>query len=270
MNIIDLDGEHLGIFLSCLEDWSDEIKEGGNHRACWVEHMKNKGLRVKLAVEGDKTLGMIQYVPIEHGFAEGKDAYFVHCIWVHGHKQGIGNQQKKGIGKALLHAAEADSEARGAKSLVAWGVSLPFWMKASWFRKQGYRKADKIGIRTLLWKPFSPDAEAPKWIREKRRPEAGKSVVSITAFRHGWCSATNMTFERAKRAAAEFGDKVEFREISSLDRATLLEWGIVDDVYVDGKPLQTGPPPSYDKIRKRIAKRVRKLPSKKGMLEVQG
>jgi len=68
----------------------------------------------------------------------------------------------------------------------------------------------------------------------------------------------NMTFERAKRAAAEFGDQVDFRAVNTFDRETFLEWGIVDAVFIDGKPLRTGPPPSYDKIRGKIAGRVKR------------
>ena len=30
--------------------------------------------------------------------------------------------------------------------MAVWGVALPFWMKASWFKKQGYRKVDRQGI----------------------------------------------------------------------------------------------------------------------------
>ena len=50
------------------------------------------------------------------------------------------------MGKALLRAAEEDARALGALGMAAWGISLPFWMKASWFRKHGYRKADRQGI----------------------------------------------------------------------------------------------------------------------------
>lgn len=32
-------------------------------------------------------------------------------------------------------------------------------MKASWFKKQGYRKADHQGMAVLLWKPFTDVAE---------------------------------------------------------------------------------------------------------------
>jgi hypothetical protein len=204
---------------------------------------------------------MIQYVPIEHSFAEGKDLYFVHCIWVHGYKKGVGNYQKRGVGKALLRAAEADVKAKGAKGLAVWGISMPFFMKASWFKKQGYAKVDKVGMQVLLWKPFTEDAVLPKWIREKKRPQKKEGKVTVSAFLNGWCPAMNMTFERAKRAAGEFGDQVEFQDIRTIDRATFLDWGIVDAVFIDGKPVRTGPPPSYDKIKNKIAKRVKKLKS---------
>ena len=202
---------------------------------------------------------MIQYIPIEHSFAEGKDLYFINCIWVHGYKKGRGNFQKKGMGKALLQAAEADVEAKGAKGMVAWGISLPFWMKASWFKKQGYTKVDKQEGQVLLWKPFTNNAILPKWIKQKKKPEMTPSKVTVTAFLNGWCPAQNIVFERAKRAASEFRDKVVFREINTFDRKVFLEWGIADALFIDDKQVRTGPPPSYKKIKKLIAKRVKKL-----------
>jgi GNAT superfamily N-acetyltransferase len=260
MQIIDLADEHKPLYFVCLEDWSEEMKEAGDHKAVWYNKMKDQGLRVKLALDDQgKVGGMIQYVPIAWAFAEGKDLYFVNCIWVHGHMQGRGNFQKKGMGKALLHAAEEDAKAQGAKGMVAWGISFPFWMKASWFKKQGYKKVDKNGMAVLLWKPFTADAIPPKWIRQKKQPEKIAGKVTVTAFCNGWCTAQNMVFERAKRAAAEFGDKVAFREIDTFDREAFWEWGIADAVFIDAKRVRAGPPPSYEKVKKSIAKRVRRL-----------
>jgi GNAT superfamily N-acetyltransferase len=220
--------------------------------------MKDKGLGVKLALENDKVCGMIQYVPVEHSFLEGKDLYFILCIWVHGYKKGVGNHQKKGIGKALLHAAENDVKSRGAKGMAAWGIKWPFWMKASWFKKQGYTKVDKKDMAILLWKPFADDAVPPRWIKEKKKPQEIVGKVSVTSFINGWCPAQNLVFERAKRAASEFGDKVNFQEIQTFDRDVFLEWGITDALFIDGKQIRTGPPPSCEKIRKKIAKRIKK------------
>ena len=260
MKVIDLAEEYKEIYFVCLEDWSEEMKEAGSHKEHWYNEMKNKDLRVKLATDDYGMVGgMIQYVPIEHAFAEGKDLYFIHCIWVHGYKKGRGNFRKKGMGKALLKAAEEDAKERGAKGIAAWGISLPFWMKASWFKKHGYKKVDNMGGLVLLWKPFTDDAAPPKWIREKKKPEASPGKVTVTSFRNGWCPAQNIVFERAKRAAKEFGDKVEFREIDTLDRDVFLEWGIADALFIDDKQVRTGPPPSFKKIKKKIARRVKKL-----------
>jgi N-acetylglutamate synthase-like GNAT family acetyltransferase len=260
MKIIDLTPENEALFFICLEDWADEAKESGHKRAQWYAKMRPLGLGVKLALhDSGQVGGMIQYLPVEHSTVEGKDLYMIQCIWVHGHKKGRGNFQGKGMGKALLHSAEEDVRARGAKGIAAWGLSLPFWMKASWFKKQGYTKADKDGMAVLMWKQFSPEAQAPRWIKEKKRPALIPGKVVVSSYVTGWCMVQNLAYERAKRASSMFPDKVVFQEIDTSVRANLNEWGIADGLYIDGKPVNTGPPPSFEKIKKLIEKKVRKL-----------
>jgi len=260
MQVIALTAEHEPLFCACLEDWSEEIKEAGDHKARWLARMKDRGLRAKLALDDNGVVGgMIQYVPIEEAFVEGEGLYFIHCVWVHGHKQGRGNFQKKGMGTALLAAAEDDARALGAKGLAAWGMALPVFMRASWFKKHGYKKADSAGLQVLLWKPFVEDARPPRWIRTKKSPEPVPGKVAVTALVNGWCPGMNMAFERAKRAAAEFGDRVEFKAIETLDRAVFKEWGEPDAIFVDGRGIRMGPPPTSAKIKKAIAKRAKKL-----------
>ncbi|MFB0515145.1 MAG: GNAT family N-acetyltransferase [Candidatus Neomarinimicrobiota bacterium] len=260
MNIVDLTVEHENLYFVCLEDWSDEMKEAGDHKQNWYAAMRDKGLRVKLALDDSGQVGgMIQYVPVEHSFIEGQDLYFIHCIWVHGYKRGRGNFQKKGLGTALLQAAETDARDRGARGIAAWGISMPFWMKASWFRKRGYTRVDKQGMQVLLWKPFTDDAVPPKWIEPKAPPEPVPGQVTVTAFMNGWCPSQNIVCERARRAATGFGDKVAFRLIDTFDRQAVRKWGQADALFIDGKQVRTGPPPAYDKIRKLIARRVKRL-----------
>ncbi|MCP4137402.1 MAG: GNAT family N-acetyltransferase [bacterium] len=264
MKIIDLSNEYESLYCKCLEDWSDEIKEGEAHKKTWYNAMQENGLRVKLALDDEGSVGgMIQYLPAEHSFISGSGLYLVYCIWVHGHPEGRGSFQKKGMGKALLKAAEDDVISLGGKGLAAWGLSLPFWMKASWFKKQGYKKADKSGIQVLLWKSFSNDAVPPALIKQKKKPGSTPGCVTVTAFLNGWCPAQNMSYERAKQAVAElnktYDNKIIFQEINTLNRETFLEWGIVDGLFIDGKTVRTGPPPTYETIKKKVEKRVKKI-----------
>ena len=260
MNIINLSQEQYNAYFCCLEEWSDEIKEGGAHKELWFEKMKDKGLRVKLALnDAGQPAGMIQYVPIEYANASGEGLYFILCIWVHKYKEGVCNNRHKGMGKALLQAAEEDAKALGAKGLVAWGMMLPVFMRASFFRRHGYKKCDRNGIALLLWKPFTGDAVAPKWIKPKLKPVQNEGIVTVTSFLNGWCPAMNMVHERAKRAAAEFPDKVKFDVVNTLNPETFNQWGIMDGLYIDGKAISTGPPPAYLKILKKVAKKVNRL-----------
>ena len=144
--------------------------------------------------------------------------------------------------------------------MAAWGVGLPFWMRASWFRRHGYRRADRQGITVLMWKPFTDDARPPRWFpKTSAMPEPVPGKVNVVAFTSGWCLAQNLVYERARRAAAEFGDRVAFCEIDTSTREAVTRWGHADAVLLDGRNLQKGPPPSYQAIRKAIARRVARL-----------
>jgi GNAT superfamily N-acetyltransferase len=261
MRIADLDETTKPIFCQCLEEWSDDVKETGDRRCRWVDRFIPRGLRAKIALDDAGTPGgMIQYLPIEQSTVDGSGLYFITCIWVHGHKQGRGNFQGRGMGKALLAAAEEDARALGAKGMAAWGLLLPFWMKASWFRRHGYRSADRDGIASLLWKPFAADARPPRWFRRTAKPlELTPGRVNLTCFVNGWCTVGLVTAERARRIAGELGDRVVFREVDTSEHATVAEWGLADALFVDGKQLMTGPPISPERIRKIVRKKVARL-----------
>jgi hypothetical protein len=97
MEIIDITEQHKPRYFLCLEDWSDELKEASSHKEEWYNHVfKDQDLGVKLAVDDRGEVGgMIQYMPIEHSYVAGKDLYFIHCIWVHGHKKGMPREESR-------------------------------------------------------------------------------------------------------------------------------------------------------------------------------
>ena len=263
MQIIDLEQYPLyePLYFLCLEDWSGEMKEAGDHKRRWYEDARERGLRVKLALDDSGVAGgMIQYMPIEQSFVEGRDLYFIKCIWVHGHKRGRGDFRKQGMGPALLRAAEDDARRLGAAGMAAWGLMLPFWMRASWFKAQGYEKADRNSMAMLIWKPFLASAQPPRWIRQRKKPTLVPGQVTVTGLLNGWCPAQNLVFERARRACAELDDpRVVFEAVDTNHRETFLQWGIVDDLFIDAKSVTRGPPLAYDTIRKLIQRKLRRL-----------
>ena len=203
---------------------------------------------------------MIHYLPIEQAPAIGQGLFYIYCIWVHGYKEGVGNHQKQGIGKQLLAAAEADARQLGASGMAAWGVMIPVFMRSQWFKKQGYRRADRDGLLELVWKPFTAAAVAPRLLRSQRQPEPIKGQVSVTCLRNGWCPAQNLACERIKRAVADFPpEQISYCEIDTENRAALLDWGRADAIYIDNQLVPTGPPPTYASLKQRLAKKIKRL-----------
>jgi GNAT superfamily N-acetyltransferase len=261
MQIVDITEDNKQTFFLCLQDWSEELKDAVSAKETWYNHMKNKGLRVKLGQDGNGVIGgMIQYFPVEHSWVEGKDLYFISCIWVHPNKRGEGSFRKKGLGKALLQAAIDDVKALGSKGIVAWGTSLPFWMKANWYKKQGFKPVDSTGFMgdLLLWQKFTDDAIPPRWIKPKKRPGSKDTKVNVICLSNGWCTAMNLACSRARDVAEEFGDHVTFEEVNTAQSKTKKVYGKPDALFIDGKKISMGPPPSKDKIRKLIRKRLDK------------
>jgi len=259
MKIVDITPETEKHYFCCLEEWSEEIMEAGDYKQKWYAMMKEKGLRVKFAVDDNNIIGgMIQYLPVEHSIFKGINLHVVLCIWVHGHKQGRGDYRRRGMGKALLKAAEEDAMQLGSDGLVTWGLIIPVFMRASWFKKHGYKTIDKSGMMRLLWKPFNDNAVPPQFIKSVKKPVKGDGKVNITIFRNGWCQTMNIACERAKRAALEFPGKTNLQIYETTDRAILNEWGITDAVFIDGKEINVGPAPSYSKMLKKIGKRVKR------------
>ncbi len=262
MKIVDLTQEYEKLYFVCLEDWSDEMKESGCHKETWYRAMKDKGLRVKLALNDDnKAVGMIEYLPIEYSIAEGHELYYINCIWVHGHKQGIGDQRKHGYGKALLQAAEDDAREKGASGMAAHGITLPFWIPASYYKKQGYRVIDKSGMMRLLFKPFIPQAQPPVMVKPVRKPskQENPGKITLTYLLTGSCPGCNIVFERANRAAEEFQGQVVLRTIDTSDRETYLAWGAQNELFLEDRRITNGPPLSYAKLKKMIQKQLRRL-----------
>ena len=99
----------------------------------------------------------------------------------------------------------------------------------------------------------------PQESRQTLQFEPVPGRAAVPSLRNVWCPAQNLVYERAKRAAATFDERVVFEAFDTSDRATFLEWGIWDSLFIDGKEVRTGPPPSYEKLKGVIGNRLKKL-----------
>ncbi len=257
MRIIDLSPEHEELYFHCLEPSAEEIKAGVARKRAWYAAMKDEGLIVKLALDDDgEVAGMIQSLPVEHTHVLGENLHFLLCIWVHGHREDVGNRQGHGLGTALLTALEEEARAQGALGVAAWGMALPFWMKAGWYKRHGYEKVERDGLATLVWKPFGDAARAPAWMHDPVPPAGEAGRVSVTCFDGGWCTLQSANCARARSAAQASG--APFHEVDTANPAAALRWRQTYGVWVDDEQVGSGPPLSEQKVRRKIERHRRR------------
>jgi len=259
MEIVDLSEEHEEVFLCCLKPEDENFKEGVPIKRAWFDRVRDRGMGVKLAIDEDGVVaGMIQYSPRELApFVMADEGTFViHCIWVHIYSIGIGNRGGKGMGPALLRAAEEDMRSRGARGVAAWGLKFEQWMNAPWFERHGYQRVDEQGSMALTFKAFDPDVDDPRFLAEVRRPEPLQDRARVSSFLIGWCTSGNLNHEWAKRASEELGDAVVFEHFDTSDPAVAAEWGISTGIYVNGDEYPVDGSETYVKMREFIRHRI--------------
>ena len=243
----------------CSVAYDKRLKPGYRLKNYWAQKMLANGLRGKVALnEYRQTIGMVEYTPIRVAPAEGVGFYFIHSIWVEGISSPTRNLNWKGIGPALLQACEKDARDHGAKGVAAWGWQPPHAMRYTWFKRQGYRIADKKQKRVLVWKALSEDAQPPTWLMGEVPTFHSPDRPVITVYVSGQCLIMNHRFLQLRQLAEEYGGEVEFKGIATLDKQAMRRCCTMDASFIDGEPLPDCVIMSDDQLRKWIQKALKK------------
>lgn len=238
MRLVDVTPKTQNLFFRCLHDEQPVDPKILSIRRQWYERNKSNGLRAKfLILDSGQIGGLCQYIPIKHSPLIGQDLLTILCLWVHGYEHGVGNQQSKGYGRFMLDSIEEDARLSGKKGVAAWGMDWEIdWMPLSFFDHMGYTHVDREDKVVVVWKPFSQDAKSPKLLRLTEPPPKGTGKVNVTVAVNGWCGCYKVLC--AREAVKGLEDIVDYREVDTPDRATILHLGKVGGVYLDGEVFQ--------------------------------
>jgi GNAT superfamily N-acetyltransferase len=235
------------------ENESAEIDASAERRSAWFDDMYQQGLRVKVATLDDKLVGFIYVMPIEvcPWGPIGRDLAVFPCLVAHSKAKG------KGVGRALVAAAEAEARKQGRKGLVTYGYYHDFWfMPGPYFEKLGFEVAARRGEAAILWKVFDPAAERPAFTGGKFdfAPTPGK--VTVDLFFNTFCLTSDVEAERARDVAATFGEAVTLREYDAVDPLILKRYGRARGIFVNGEEIFWGHEAPQDGIRNAIAEQL--------------
>jgi len=258
MQLLDLTPETEATFLHCLHDEKPDDPRVIDLRRRWVEEKRDRGFRGKvLRLESGEIAALGQYLPIEESFIDGDNLTVILCLWVHGYDHHIGNRQENGYGRFMLEQIETEIRDSGAEGIVAWGMDFPYWNPVSFYEHMGYERVDRDGPAVLVWKPFVPEAQPPRWFHLQKRPQTDPQRVTVHSFYNGWCTGSCGQCVTVRDAVAGIDEKIRFREVDSNQREQLVEWGISTGTYLDGEPFRPDEPPfSSEDLRQEILSRI--------------
>ncbi len=249
----------------------NETKEAdacGERRIAWSRKMHERGLRVKVALEDDKSIGFLYLMPIEvcPWGPCGKDLLAIPCLYV------LNEKKNHGLGSSLIAEAEEEARRQGKKGIVTTEYYHDFWfMPARFFERHEFSpvgekrevtsegEKDYLSNEAILWKVFDQSGEAPEFLRPNYqfRPVSGKVVVDL--FWNLFCSTSDIEAQRVREVAGEFGDPVLLNEYPADDPAVLQRYQMPRAVFINGKKIGWGYEAPKDGVRKAISEALRKL-----------
>jgi GNAT superfamily N-acetyltransferase len=211
-----------------------EFGPGVGQKEWWRYHNAHLGLRTLVAYSGRRPVGHIEFIPIEHAPrpVTGDSLSFVVCLYVAAASRG------KGIGKALLKAAEAEvtGHAAGLAVMAAWtGPSVP----ARFFTHMGFHPVATRGDQCLLNLPFDR-AYSPRFLPVRYQPRLSARRVTIDFFHCPQCPYSAFVLDRLRHRARQT-DRLDLNVIPVSDRSSIEAWGLADTILLNGRPIATTP-----------------------------
>ena len=154
--------------------------KGHRHKSQWTKAYLDKGLRIKLLLdEKSYQVGYIEYLPGEYAWRGViADGYmFIHCLWTF-YKQ----NQRKGYGSQLIHAAINDAKKERMNGVAAMARKKPWLASKDIFLKNGFTIVDTAPPdHELLVMKFKKTAPDPKfktgWEKKLEKYARGLTII---------------------------------------------------------------------------------------------
>ncbi len=216
---------------------SEEIDLCGQERIAYLKSRNEAGLQVKVGFLENVPAGFIYLMPIEISpwGPLGKDLMFIPCLTV------IREVGGRGVGRAMLAAAEDAARSAGKKGIITIGYYHDFWfMPAAFFERAGYSPIQRNKDEAVLGKLFSEISVQPELLRRNFNYAPSPDAVKIDIFWNRFCQTSNIEARRVREVAAEFGPKVTLKEYDADHRDILRQYQLPRGIFIDGNEIGWG------------------------------
>ena len=234
MEVIDFDERYMGFVATCTHGTSNRLDEVAAVRAGWIRNNLDRGLKIKIAVAEGRPLGFAHCMPIELGAGEigGRDLTLLPCLTL-AYDRVYSGRTGSGAGKALVKAVE-DEAIQSTKGVVVPCFDHDFWfMPYAFFKKLGYREADRRGQAVAALKTFE-DVEGPRFLPFNHQGKRVPGRVVVDAFWNPMCPTLIEEIRNIRKVCAEFGDEVELNAVNTGDPRQRVRYPVARALFVNG------------------------------------
>jgi len=260
IRVVDASDKHTGYISLCthLDEEDQDHMRAAEMRERWLRLRSEKhGMKTKVALEADgRPQGFIHMVPIGSPISGmmGEDIMVIPCLTLN-YQLVYGGVHGTGVGSALVEACEEEAKKMGFKGLAVYAYTGDFWfMPSAFFERVGFKRASE---GSDIWVKRWADVEDPKEpeVRYKFQPIPGKVVIDY--FWSPLCFTVCKEVLNVRQAASEFSNGVELREYRTDEPGSLVEFGMLRALFIDGQRKFWGYEAPKEELRREIKKALK-------------
>ena len=148
----------------------------------------------------------------------------------------------KGHGRLMFDHVKTDLTTRAVKGIMVPATELKEWMHYELFLKQGFTQIQAHPPYRVMYFPLTQEHVEVQPLPLTYTPSPDK--VEVTLFRNPFCPVSPFMYNRIKKVAQSFGDRVNLVEIEGT-RENLKRYGTLEPL-INGKIKLYGPAAEED------------------------
>ena len=238
MHVEKVDARNLKSVYSCIPATSS-FAEGLPEAKEWFKAHLGEQVEGYHLLDGDRAVGHIYYAISEKALIPYEIEPQVACIYC---TNLLKDYLHKGYGRLMFDHMKEDLAKRHVKGILVPATEFKEWMHYELFLRQGFKQIMEHSPYRVMYFPLTREHIEAKQLPLTYKPSQDK--VEVTLFRNNFCPVSPLMYNRIKKVAQSFGDRVNLVEIDGT-LESMKKYGTLEPL-INGKIKLYGPTTEED------------------------
>lgn len=254
MQVKKVNSNDLGSTYCCIPAQSP-YAEGLSESKKWFEANLNEHVEGYHLLDREKVVGHIYFAMSDKALIPYDIEPGVACIYC---TYLLRDYLHKGFGRMMFDYMKKDLKNQAVKGIMVPATEFKEWMHYDLFTKQGFGIIKEHSPYKVMYFPLTRNEISATALSLSYRPS--KDKVEVTLFKSFFCPVSPFMYNRVKKVAQSFGDKVKIVEIEGT-LENMRKYGTLEPL-INGKVKLYGPASEED-IMKSIEEEIVEINKKR-------